>query len=659
MADASGISPKETMEFLSRQSGGRQNVGIIPMDYKNYLRSKRTRRMETGDTGDYDYFGDVVSFDTTHRKNKDGRPFAMFVGVNNHRQTIIFGAALLYDETAETFMWLFDTFAETMFGKKPKSIFTDQDAAMAKALASQWPESCHRLCIWHMFQNAAKHLSHEFHKFNDFTKDFTKCVYDYEDEVEFTDAWKNMLAKYNLQNNDWLEGLFSLREKWALVYGRDTFCAEMTITQRSESMNSVLKKYISYKYDLVLFFEHFERMVDARRYHELTMDFKASQSYPAMTLPVKILKHAAAIYTPAVFELFQKELCRAHDCAVTIISESDTMSKYAITPHGKEYHRTVIFDSLDNNVSCSCRKFEFAGYLCSHALKVLSEKNIKIIPTQYILKRWTKDVKSGSITGGSNSVGTNDRKVDTVRLYRELCRLHIQLATRASESEEAHKIALLALSNTLKEVDAKLRGLKVQEDLENQNISPAIDKEINLNASFNVDNYNVRVIKIRTKTTIDTSSVRPKNVLEKAVNSKKKRISKTMESQSNEEIVPAFDFQSQMMSQVPNALVRSISMASTDTVPAPRPPYVMPQYHTGGYVPFSGYQQRPNLSSYQQRPNFSSYQQRPILGGYQQCPNALVGVLQEHTQLQGGQHLYNSHPQDYAWGLHYGRISGE
>ncbi|XP_026384033.1 protein FAR1-RELATED SEQUENCE 5-like [Papaver somniferum] len=243
MADASEIAPRETMEFLSRQSGGRQNVGIIPVDYKNYLRSKRTRKMETGDTGDeddlitnifwadsrmivdYDYFGDVVSFDTTHRKNKDGRPFAMFVGVNNHRQTIIFGAALLYDETAETFMWLFDTFAETMSGKKPKSIFTDQDAAMAKALASQWPESRHRLCIWHMFQNAAKHLSHEFHKFNDFTKDFTKCVYDYEDEVEFTDAWKNMLAKYNLHNNDWLEGLFSLREKWALVYGRDTFCA--------------------------------------------------------------------------------------------------------------------------------------------------------------------------------------------------------------------------------------------------------------------------------------------------------------------------------------------------------------------------------------------------------------------------------------------------
>ena len=53
---------------------------------------------------DYEYFGDAVCFDTTYKKNKDGRPFALFVSVNHHKQTIIFGAALLYDETSETFM---------------------------------------------------------------------------------------------------------------------------------------------------------------------------------------------------------------------------------------------------------------------------------------------------------------------------------------------------------------------------------------------------------------------------------------------------------------------------------------------------------------------------------------------------------------------------
>ncbi|CAL2254560.1 unnamed protein product [Prunus armeniaca] len=51
MADSSGIAPKATLELLSRQVGGGQNLGFIPVNYKNYLRSKCTREMRVGDTG--------------------------------------------------------------------------------------------------------------------------------------------------------------------------------------------------------------------------------------------------------------------------------------------------------------------------------------------------------------------------------------------------------------------------------------------------------------------------------------------------------------------------------------------------------------------------------------------------------------------------------
>ncbi|KAI8572270.1 hypothetical protein RHMOL_Rhmol01G0185000 [Rhododendron molle] len=136
----------------------------------------------------YAHFGDVVSFDTTYRKNKDGRPFAMFVGVNYHKQTVVFGAVLLYSESADSFIWLFDTFAKAMGGKTPKTILTNPDAAMAKVLAAQWPETIHRLCIWHIYQNAASKLSGAFARFKDFSKDFNECIYDYEDEDEFISA---------------------------------------------------------------------------------------------------------------------------------------------------------------------------------------------------------------------------------------------------------------------------------------------------------------------------------------------------------------------------------------------------------------------------------------------------------------------------------------
>ncbi|KAL8491372.1 hypothetical protein ACS0TY_023123 [Phlomoides rotata] len=189
--DCSGITPRASFALMSKQAGGREKVGFIFEDYKNYLHSKRTMQMKFGDTGgvleylqkrqlddpiffyaihvddddlianilwidaqmktDYACFGDVVNFDTTHRKNKEGRPFSLFVGVNHHRQTTIFGAALLYDETASTFIWLFDTFVKAMSEKIPQTVLTNQDVAMAKALATQWSGTYHRLCIWHIY----------------------------------------------------------------------------------------------------------------------------------------------------------------------------------------------------------------------------------------------------------------------------------------------------------------------------------------------------------------------------------------------------------------------------------------------------------------------------------------------------------------------------
>ena len=122
----------------------------------------------------------------------------------------------------------------------------------------------------------------------------------------FLDAWDNMLDKYDLKNNNWLQRQFGLRENWALVYGRKTFCADISTTQKSESMNSQTKRYITYNYDLLRFFRHFQRLVDDRHFEELRANFKATQSRPSLEYPVEILKHAASVYTHAIFKLFNR-----------------------------------------------------------------------------------------------------------------------------------------------------------------------------------------------------------------------------------------------------------------------------------------------------------------------------------------------------------------
>ncbi|XP_051124842.1 protein FAR-RED IMPAIRED RESPONSE 1-like [Andrographis paniculata] len=316
---------------------------------------------------DYIDFGDVVSFNTTYRKYKENRPLALFVGVNHHRQTIVFGATLLYDETIPSFEWLFDTFVNTMYGRKPTRILTDQDPTMANALASRWPETHHR------------------------------CVYDFDEEDEFLHEWNEMLVKYNLVDNDWLRRLFNLKEKWALVYGRQFFCADITTTQRSESINSVIKRYSSSKNNLRVFFENFENLVKSRRYEQLQADSKASTSAYVLPLSIQLLKHAASVYTPEVFKIFQKELGKAYDCFGTVTRSHETITEYHVSYLERSRYHIVKYDSSDKTVACSYKKFDFSEILYSHRLKILTKNDVLKILDQYILKRWTKDARLGDL----------------------------------------------------------------------------------------------------------------------------------------------------------------------------------------------------------------------------------------------------------------------
>jgi len=198
VADGSGIRPKAAHELASRQVRGPMNLIYTCHDQENYLQGRRQRELAYGQAGsmlkyfqyktsenpsfhyalqldveehitnifqadakmiiDYAHFGDVVTFDTTFGTNKEYRPFGVFVGFNQYRETVIFGAALLFDETCASFTWLFKAFLAAHNGKQPRAIFTDQDTAMRNAIKEVFTEAWHGLCTHHIMQNAVKHL---------------------------------------------------------------------------------------------------------------------------------------------------------------------------------------------------------------------------------------------------------------------------------------------------------------------------------------------------------------------------------------------------------------------------------------------------------------------------------------------------------------------
>ncbi|ESQ47733.1 hypothetical protein EUTSA_v10022007mg, partial [Eutrema salsugineum] len=408
---------------------------------------------------DYNLFGDVVCFDTTYKTNEYDRPFAPFIGVNHHKQTVVFGAALLYDETTESFKWLFETFLGAMSGKQPKTILTDQSAAMANAIVNVFPETKHRLCVWHIYQNAAKKLSHVFHGAEQFATDFGKCVYDHEEEEDWLLAWHDMLKKHKLTEDKWLKNLFEVREKWAMVYGRQTFTADMVSTQRSESMNNILKKYLRHSYDLLSFFKQYERVLDDRRYKELTADFNMMHTSPVLSATVEMLQHAEEVYTPEVFTLFQKQYAVIGDYVAKKVSKSNMVYEYKVSYRGEAREHLVSYDATNQIIHCSCMKYSFAGILCRHTLKVLDKKNVRRIPSNYILNRWSKKAKARIISSYCSEKPNETVNQSIGKRYSHLCRNFRDIASVAAEHIELTLCANEAASQLLKTLEENKKEL--------------------------------------------------------------------------------------------------------------------------------------------------------------------------------------------------------
>ncbi|XP_048550526.1 receptor-like protein kinase 5, partial [Triticum urartu] len=110
---------------------------------------------------DYLDFDDVIVFDSTYKMNRYGMPFIPFIGLNNHRCNTVFGCAVVSDETEDTYVWVLHTFLRAHCQKKPRSVITDGDATMIRAVRKVLTDVWHRLCSWHIEKNMQKHLHHK------------------------------------------------------------------------------------------------------------------------------------------------------------------------------------------------------------------------------------------------------------------------------------------------------------------------------------------------------------------------------------------------------------------------------------------------------------------------------------------------------------------
>ncbi|XP_058787209.1 protein FAR1-RELATED SEQUENCE 5-like isoform X2 [Vicia villosa] len=493
--DDSGLRPSKITSVLSTESGGIDNIGFSQQDVVDYLSQKRQKQIEKGDAQlmlsyfkncqlrnpgffyafqmdvdghlancfwvdsrskmSYKYFGDVVTFDPTYLTNRYKMPFVPFTGVNHHQQSILFGCALLWDETEESFVWLLSTWLEAMSGVCPKTIITDQDAAITNAVARVFPNANHHYCMWHIEKKVPEYLNNVCHEYNDFKNQFHKCIHQSVTVEDFESDWEAMIDKYGLQDNQWLQKIYYIRSKWIPVYVRNNFCAGMSTTQRSESMNKFFKDFLNSSTPLNKFVTQYDKALDARYNKEREKTFKTINSKPFLRTLYPMEEEASKIFTRKLFRIFQDELVGSQKFIAEKVEFSSDLSTYKVHEIYKEKpNYYVTFHIISNEANCSCHMFEFLGILCRHALNVLLKKNIFSLPSKYMLRRWTIDAKKEQVIEPTiNQFQDGSYESSSTLLFNSIMIHSLGVSERGSRSQKHHDVTIQGFQKIIEELD--------------------------------------------------------------------------------------------------------------------------------------------------------------------------------------------------------------
>ncbi|GJX80746.1 FAR1-related sequence 5-like protein [Tanacetum coccineum] len=394
------IGDRDAQMLVDKMFNRKKHVPEFSFEYHTLPSKELVRLFWADETMKCNYvaFGDVVSFDATFHTNKYGYKFVPFTGVDNHQKCVTFGAALLSDETTKTFCWMLEAFLKT-HKKQPPFAVTDQDGALRNAVVKMFPDSHHRLCMWHITEKLPGKVLGDLAADTKFRKDFHKLVWNvYIGPEVFEQRWDDMITRYNLHDNKWLSDMYAIRERWVPGYFKDLpMCGLMKTTSRSESSNAFFQVYSHEGNTLVQFMLCFESAMEKQRYTHRVLDNASNGSTPSIFTELPFEKHACAMYTPSIFREVQHEIRKSLYACTQIRNHSEGSVETCIIRHRDKRSNTVIdatvvLNQMDRSVTCSCGHYNRHGFLCRHVFCVFHIYGIDKIPDAYLNSRWTKNV---------------------------------------------------------------------------------------------------------------------------------------------------------------------------------------------------------------------------------------------------------------------------
>ncbi|PON42729.1 FHY3/FAR1 family [Parasponia andersonii] len=255
------------------------------------------------------------------------------------------------------------------------------------------PHTKHRLCTWHISENALRHV-----KDPAFHPRLKRMMFHRFTEEGFVKEWNALIEEFGLQDNRWARMIFCLRKLWAITFLRGHFFAGMDTTQRCEGMNYFIKTKVDPNMKLSEFVRQIDLGLSWLRNDESKLDYETTNTLPPLggTYFPDIERQAASVFTRALFFRVRNEMKWEGKYTVrSIIEEGDIVTtkfrKYRTT----NVSRSVMFNTVIEEFYCECEGIPTNGIPCRHIFATMKSRNMNKIPNLLILWRWTVQAKIG------------------------------------------------------------------------------------------------------------------------------------------------------------------------------------------------------------------------------------------------------------------------
>jgi hypothetical protein len=115
---------------------------------------------------------------------------------------------------------------------------------MAEAIRTQFAGVKHRLCRWHVTNKVQPQLNEIASIHEGFTERFSSAINHPLTPQEFELAWREMIVEFGLEKDPTMNTLYRNRQDWVKAFFKADYCGRMTSTQRSESVNNMVKSEV-------------------------------------------------------------------------------------------------------------------------------------------------------------------------------------------------------------------------------------------------------------------------------------------------------------------------------------------------------------------------------------------------------------------------------